>query len=73
MSGNVCKNLDILTRLCGSRAADGVQLVTTVWDKVRSVELAECRVSQLEANFWQPLVEAGASHRRFKENSSRCA
>ncbi|KAI6095376.1 hypothetical protein F5141DRAFT_1068457 [Pisolithus sp. B1] len=58
--------------LCESRAADGVRLVTTMWDKVRSVELAECRVSQLEADFRQPLIEAGARHRRFKENSSRC-
>ncbi|KAI6013453.1 P-loop containing nucleoside triphosphate hydrolase protein [Pisolithus microcarpus] len=73
MSGSVCKNLDIFARLCGDRAAGGVRLVTTMWDKAKNKELAESRVSQLEQNFWRPLIEAGARHERFEENSSMCA
>ncbi|KAI6013445.1 P-loop containing nucleoside triphosphate hydrolase protein, partial [Pisolithus microcarpus] len=73
MSGPVWKNLDMFGRLCGERAAGGVWLVTTMWDKVRDRELADDRVSQLEANLWKPLIDAGARHKRFEENSSRCA
>ncbi|KAI6114516.1 P-loop containing nucleoside triphosphate hydrolase protein [Pisolithus sp. B1] len=73
MSGSVCKNLDMFARLCGDKAASGVRLVTTMWDKAKNKELVESRVSQLEQNFWKPLIEAGARHKRFDENSSRCA
>lgn len=73
MSGSVCKNLDMFARLCGDKAAGGVRLVTTMWDKAKNRELAESRVSQLEGNFWKPLIDAGARHKRFDENSSRCA
>ncbi|KAI6025261.1 hypothetical protein PISMIDRAFT_55713, partial [Pisolithus microcarpus 441] len=73
MSGSVCKNLDMFARLCGDRAAGGVRLVTTMWDRAKNRELAENRVSQLEQNFWRPLIDAGARHERFEENSPRRA
>ncbi|KAI6113385.1 hypothetical protein EDD17DRAFT_1421515, partial [Pisolithus thermaeus] len=73
MSANVCKNIELLAKLCGRRATNGVWLVTTMWDKAKSMELAESRALQLEENFWRPLIEEGARHKRFEENSSRCA
>ncbi|KAI5980810.1 P-loop containing nucleoside triphosphate hydrolase protein [Pisolithus marmoratus] len=73
MSGSVCKNLDLFGRLCGERAAERVRLVTTMWDKVKNRDTAEGRVSQLETNFWEPLISVGARHKRFEENSSTCA
>ncbi|KAI6020720.1 hypothetical protein PISMIDRAFT_94121 [Pisolithus microcarpus 441] len=73
MSGSVCRNLDMFARLCGDRGAAGVRLVTTMWGMVKNTELAEKRASQLENWFWRPLIDAGARHRRFEENSSRCA
>ncbi|KAI6103943.1 P-loop containing nucleoside triphosphate hydrolase protein [Pisolithus croceorrhizus] len=73
MSGSLCKNLDMFSRLCGDKAAERVRLVTTMWDRVKDTRLAESRVSQLEKNFWKPLIEAGARHKRFEGNSSRCA
>ncbi|KAI5981246.1 hypothetical protein EDD15DRAFT_2184097, partial [Pisolithus albus] len=73
MSGSVWKNLDMFGRLCGDRAAGGVRLVTTVWDKVNDREIAEGRVSQLEADLWKPLIDAGARHKRFENNSPTCA
>ncbi|KAI6114523.1 P-loop containing nucleoside triphosphate hydrolase protein [Pisolithus sp. B1] len=73
MSGSVCKNLDMFGRLCGDKAARGVRLVSTMWDKVKDMAIAESRVSQLEQNFWKPLIEAGARHKRFENNSSKCA
>ena len=72
MSGSVCKNLDMFGRLCGDKAAERVRLVTTMWDKVKDKTVAESRVSQLEGNFWEPLIKAGARHRRF-ENTSKSA
>ncbi|KAI6118661.1 hypothetical protein EV401DRAFT_1550407 [Pisolithus croceorrhizus] len=73
MSGSVCKNLDMFSRLCGDKAAKRVRLVTTMWDKVKDEKLAENRVSQLETNFWKPLIDAGACHKKFEGNSSKCA
>ncbi|KAI6115620.1 hypothetical protein EDD16DRAFT_1057790 [Pisolithus croceorrhizus] len=73
MSVPVCKNLVMFSRLCGDKAACGVRLVTTMWDKVTNRDLAERRVLQLENNLWRPLIEEGARHKRFEENSSRCA
>lgn len=48
-------------------------MVTTMWDKAKNKELAESRVTQLEQNFWRPLIEAGARHKRFEVNSPRHA
>ncbi|KAI6039631.1 P-loop containing nucleoside triphosphate hydrolase protein [Pisolithus marmoratus] len=73
MSGSVCKNLDMFARLCGDKAASGVRLVTTMWDKAKSRDILESRAEQLETNFWKPLIDAGARHKRFKENSRACA
>ncbi|KAI6132357.1 kinase-like domain-containing protein, partial [Pisolithus croceorrhizus] len=67
MSGSVCKNLNLFGRLCGDEAAQRVRLVTTMWDNQRpeNVETCQKRVSQLEGNFWEPLISLGARHERF--------
>ncbi|KAI6006313.1 P-loop containing nucleoside triphosphate hydrolase protein [Pisolithus orientalis] len=67
MSGSVCKNLDLFGRLCGDGAAQRVRLVTTMWDhqKPGNAGLWEKRVSQLEGNFWEPLITLGARHEKF--------
>ncbi|KAI6006318.1 P-loop containing nucleoside triphosphate hydrolase protein [Pisolithus orientalis] len=67
MSGSVCKNLDLFGRLCGDKAAQCVRLVTTMWDNRRpeNTALWENRVSQLEGNFWKPLISLGARHENF--------
>ncbi|KAL4073381.1 P-loop containing nucleoside triphosphate hydrolase protein [Scleroderma citrinum] len=72
MSGSVSKNLDLFGRLCGNKAAEHVLLVTTMWDRARDPNIAASRVAQLEGNFWKPLIEAGARHRKF-ENTTESA
>ncbi|KAI6025252.1 hypothetical protein PISMIDRAFT_651623 [Pisolithus microcarpus 441] len=67
------KSFNMFVRLCGRRNAGRVRLVTTIWDNMENKEIAENRASQLEANHWKPLIEAGARHKRFDVNSSRCA
>ena len=42
-----------------------------MWDSVNK-NAAESRVSQLEGDFWKPLIEAGARHCRF-ENTAESA
>ncbi|KIO01071.1 hypothetical protein M404DRAFT_151024, partial [Pisolithus tinctorius Marx 270] len=69
MPGSVCKNLDMFSRLCGYKAAEHVRLVTTMWDKVKDKNLAESRVSELETQFWEPLLLVGARHERFNNSS----
>ncbi|KAI6006803.1 hypothetical protein EDD15DRAFT_2514726, partial [Pisolithus albus] len=39
----------------------------------RAAERHESRVSQLETNFLKPLIDRGARHREFKDNSSKSA
>ncbi|KAI6038331.1 P-loop containing nucleoside triphosphate hydrolase protein [Pisolithus marmoratus] len=68
MSGSVSKNLDLFARLCGDKAANRVRLVTTMWDNAKNGDAAEGRVSQLEGNFWKPLIDAGALHKRFRNS-----
>ena len=72
MSGSVCKNLDMFGRLCGDNAAKRVRLVTTMWDRVKDTNTANNRVTQLEGNFWKPLIDAGARHQKF-ENTRESA
>ena len=72
MSGSVCKNLDMFGRLCGDNAAKRVRLVTTMWDRVKDTNTANNRVTQLEGNFWKPLIDAGACHQKF-ENTRESA
>ncbi|KAL4065611.1 P-loop containing nucleoside triphosphate hydrolase protein [Scleroderma yunnanense] len=52
-------------RLCRGGAVERVQLVTTMWDGVRNQSVASSRVSELEGSLWEPLVMAGARHKKF--------
>ncbi|KAI6096475.1 hypothetical protein EDD16DRAFT_1902891 [Pisolithus croceorrhizus] len=72
MDGLLCENLDIFSCICGDKVAGRVRLVTTMWDRVKDPQDAETMVSQLERNFWKPLLDAGARHMRFK-NSKQSA
>ncbi|KAI6010111.1 hypothetical protein EDC04DRAFT_2770364 [Pisolithus marmoratus] len=67
MSGSVCDNLDLFKRLCGGDSAQCVRLVSTMWDNQtpENATIYEQRVSQLEGNFWKPLILKGARHERF--------
>ncbi|KAI6132359.1 P-loop containing nucleoside triphosphate hydrolase protein [Pisolithus croceorrhizus] len=70
MSGSVCKNLDLFSQLCGDGAAQRVRLVTTMWDnqKPENKAIWRKRASQLQGNFWKPLIDLGARHRQFFNN-----
>ena len=72
MSGTLCRNFDMFSRLCGEKAAERVRLVTTMWDKVKDVERVRSVVSLLEGETWKPLLDAGARHEKF-ENSPKSA
>ncbi|KAI6108244.1 hypothetical protein F5141DRAFT_1215985 [Pisolithus sp. B1] len=72
MDGLLRESLDIFSCICGDKAAGRVRLVSTMWDRVEDPQDAETIVSQLERNFWKPLLDAGARHMRFK-NSKQSA
>ncbi|KAI6127878.1 kinase-like domain-containing protein [Pisolithus croceorrhizus] len=67
MTNSVCKNLNLFGQLCGEEAAQCVRLVTTMWDnqKAENTAIWQNRLSQLEGNFWKPLISLGARHERF--------
>lgn len=66
MFGSVCKNLDMVGRLCENYAATPVWLVTTKWDKAKDIKIAENRVLQLEGTFRKPLITADAHHKKLE-------
>ncbi|KAG6330143.1 hypothetical protein ID866_8947 [Astraeus odoratus] len=66
MSGSVCKNLDLFAKMCGDKAAKRVRMVTTMWDNAVNQTIAKTREKQLEKDFWRPLLDAGAQHKRFQ-------
>ncbi|KAI6046237.1 hypothetical protein EDC04DRAFT_2887918 [Pisolithus marmoratus] len=61
----------LLRHLCGNKAADRVQLVSTMWDEVeqRAANKVERTVMKIQ---WQSLIQAGACLKRF-DNTSETA
>ena len=72
MTGSVCTQHSIWKRLCGEKGPQRLRFVTTMWDVTRDKSRAGSRVSELEGNFWKPLINEGARHRRF-ENTPNSA
>jgi len=72
MAGAPHRNLQMFGSLCGDKAARGVVLVTTMWDKLKSKEVGEAREEDLKTNFWAPMIANDASIRRF-ENTPESA
>ena len=53
--------------LCGDQAVKKVVLVTTMWDKVQQ-DIGVRREKELIANYWNKMIDYGASTARFKNN-----
>ncbi|KAI6041768.1 P-loop containing nucleoside triphosphate hydrolase protein [Pisolithus marmoratus] len=61
------QTFQLLDRLCGHAAADRVRLVTTMCDGVDQ-QVADNKEAALKIK-WQPLLKAGAHHKRFLNTS----
>jgi len=57
--------LYILDHLCGEQWKQSVTLVTTMWDKASSSELAERREEVLKKIYWKKMIDQGAALDRF--------
>ncbi|KAF8891140.1 hypothetical protein CPB84DRAFT_1939392 [Gymnopilus junonius] len=66
MAGSPYRNLKMFGDLCGNKAARGVVLVTTMWDKLKTKEIGESREADLKKNFWADLIASQASVDRFE-------
>ncbi|KAF8159711.1 hypothetical protein B0H34DRAFT_414984 [Crassisporium funariophilum] len=64
MAGSPDRNLRIFGHLCGTRAANKVVFVTTMWDKVKQ-SVAEERELDLKTNHWKVMIELGSKTNRF--------
>lgn len=71
MGGTPRRNLVMFGKLCGDQAARHVVLVTTMWDEIKRIDLAEEREDGLK-KYWNPLLEQGATTGRF-DNSQQAA
>lgn len=65
MAGAPHRNLRMFAQLCGDQAAKKVMLVTTMWDKVKP-SMAAQREHDLRLNYWNVMLEKGASVARFR-------
>jgi hypothetical protein len=71
MGGTPLRNLRIFNELCGDTARSAV-LVTTMWDKLPSQMEGENREASLKKNYWNGMIQRGASVDRF-ENTPKSA
>ena len=65
MSGTPHRNLRMFGELCGDKSARNVVLLTTMWDKARSLKEVENREAGLKERYWNVMIHHGATAERF--------
>ncbi|KAF9489926.1 hypothetical protein BDN71DRAFT_1455368 [Pleurotus eryngii] len=65
MAGAPLKNLTMFSQLCGTAAAEGVVLSTTMWGSIKD-GTGESREEELKAKFWKGMLDCGAKVSRFE-------
>ena len=70
MSGTPHRNLRMFGELCGDKSARNVVLLTTMWDKARSIKEVENREAGLKERYWNVMIHHGATVERFYVNGS---
>lgn len=65
MGGSPLKNLRMFGELCGDVAMRRVTLVTTMWDKMRDLELGQQREKELRDTFWKGMLNKGSTIAKF--------
>ncbi|KAN0095155.1 P-loop containing nucleoside triphosphate hydrolase protein [Hyaloscypha variabilis] len=69
VTGSILEGLAMMRRLVGENSLKNVILVTTFWDKLRSVDESGLeRERQLREKFWEPLIYHGARIARSCNN-----
>ena len=58
----------MFAELCGDKSARNVMLVTTMWDKIKSIPAAETKEANLKERYWNVMIHHGASVGRFYMN-----
>ncbi|KAF9447342.1 hypothetical protein P691DRAFT_776210 [Macrolepiota fuliginosa MF-IS2] len=69
MRGSTCKSLHVFGKICGDIAANQVLLVSTMWQSTKSEDGAK-KEEQLKAEYWKPLIDAGARVDRLTLNNT---
>ncbi|GLB39663.1 putative protein with domain-containing protein [Lyophyllum shimeji] len=64
MRGTPLRNLKMFEALCGKEALENVVLMTTMWDEVNP-EVGVARETELQDDFWAPVVGQGRRTARF--------
>ena len=70
ISGTPHRNLRMFGELCGDKSARNVVLLTTMWDKARSIEEVKKREADLKEHYWNVMIDHGATVDRFYVNGS---
>ncbi|KAF4565300.1 hypothetical protein EYR36_001870 [Pleurotus pulmonarius] len=73
MAGAPLKNLKLFANLCGTIAAEGVAMTTTMWDIVDSPEVGRKREKELRTHYWKPILDHGARMERFNSEDGQGA
>jgi len=68
MSGSPLKNLQMFGKLCGDTAIKSVVLATTMWTKVRPVEVGVRREQELKEKYWAGMLSLGSRMMRFGDS-----
>ena len=73
MAGTPLRNLQMFAELCGDKFARNVVFLTTMWDKARSLRVAEKREVGLKERYWNAVIHHGATVNRFYMDDPRSA
>ncbi|KAF5359402.1 hypothetical protein D9756_003396 [Leucocoprinus leucothites] len=72
MAGSPYRNLRMFGNLCGDLTMSRVVLVTTMWDRVGTMD-GNRREGELKEQFWRVLIEKGSGVDRLKTSDQRDA
>ena len=68
MSGSPLKNLQMFGKLCGDAAIKSVVLATTMWTKVKPVDVGVRREQELKEKYWAGMLSLGSRMMRFGDS-----
>ncbi|KAG9225277.1 hypothetical protein CCMSSC00406_0009955 [Pleurotus cornucopiae] len=72
MAGTPMRNLKLFAKLCGTAAAEGVVMTTTMWDTVEA-EAGRGREQELRNIYWKGILDYKARMERFDSREGQTA
>jgi len=73
MAGVPHRSIRVFGELCGDKFLTNVVILTTMWDKVRSMEEGGKREATIKMKYWNAMLHHGATVNRFYKDDPKSA